>query len=364
MIPEKIGFIGLGLIGGSIAKTIRRIHPDSIIYGFDTDIDSLKMAKEDGTLTQYFEMLDSTFSSCDIIFLCAPVSNNIEYLMIPFNSFKYSVSNNVGSVKEPIQSAIKELGMESNFIGGHPMVGSEKSGYAHANDHLLENAYYFLTPSERTLFQLTTKFSSFIQGLGALAVSLKPEEHDFITAAISHVPHIVAEELVHLVRRADRNNGMLKQLAAGGFKDITRIASSSPVMWEQICENNSSNIKTLLTSMIHDLQEVIDQLDKENGAYVNEYFKEAGDYRNSVPDHSIGLFDKVHKLYVHIPDQPGTIATVASLLAFNNISLKNIGIIYNREFEEGVLEIVLYDEESCQKGAQVLEERNYIVHIR
>ena len=359
-----IGFIGLGLIGGSIAKTIRRIHPDSIIYGFDTDIDSLKMAKEDGTLTQYFEMLDSTFSSCDIIFLCAPVSNNIEYLMIPFNSFKYSVSNNVGSVKEPIQSAIKELGMESNFIGGHPMVGSEKSGYAHANDHLLENAYYFLTPSERTLFQLTTKFSSFIQGLGALAVSLKPEEHDFITAAISHVPHIVAEELVHLVRRADRNNGMLKQLAAGGFKDITRIASSSPVMWEQICENNSSNIKTLLTSMIHDLQEVIDQLDKENGAYVNEYFKEAGDYRNSVPDHSIGLFDKVHKLYVHIPDQPGTIATVASLLAFNNISLKNIGIIYNREFEEGVLEIVLYDEESCQKGAQVLEERNYIVHIR
>ena len=97
---------------------------------------------------------------------------------------------------------------------------------------------------------------------------------------------------------------------------------------------------------------------------MNYYFYEAFDYRISVPDHSIGLFDKVHKLYVHIPDQPGTIATVTSLLAFNNISLKNIGIIYNREFEEGVLEIVLYDEESSQKGAQVLEERNYIVHIR
>ena len=205
-----IGFIGLGLIGGSIAKTIRRIHPDSIIYGFDTNTDSLKAAKEDGTLNQYFETLDSTFSSCDIIFLCAPVSNNIEYL----KELKDIVSENclltdVGSVKEPIQTAIKELDMETNFIGGHPMVGSEKSGYAYANDHLLENAYYFLTPSERTLFQLTTKFSSFIQGLGALAVSLKPEEHDFITAAISHVPHIVAAELVHLVRRADRNNGCL-----------------------------------------------------------------------------------------------------------------------------------------------------------
>ena len=178
----------------------------------------------------------------------------------------------------------------------------------------------------------------------------------WIISLIALALYLICVEYIH--------DKMLKQLAAGGFKDITRIASSSPVMWEQICENNSSNIKTLLTSMIHDLQEVIDQLDKENGAYVNEYFKEAGDYRNSVPDHSIGLFDKVHKLYVHIPDQPGTIATVTSLLAFNNISLKNIGIIYNREFEEGVLEIVLYDEESCQKGAQVLEERNYIVHIR
>ena len=92
-----IGFIGLGLIGGSIAKTIRRIHPDSIIYGFDTNTDSLKAAKEDGTLNQYFETLDSTFSSCDIIFLCAPVSNNIEYLKeykYPkfLNSYGYKIS--------------------------------------------------------------------------------------------------------------------------------------------------------------------------------------------------------------------------------------------------------------------------------
>ena len=195
------------------------------------------------------------------------------------------------------------------------MVGSEKSGYAYANDHLLENAYYFLTPSERTLFQLTTKFSSFIQGLGALAVSLKPEEHDFITAAISHVPHIVAAELVHLVRRADRNNGMLKQLAAGGFKDITRIASSSPVMWEQICENNSSNIKTLLTSMIHDLQEVIDQLDNKNGAYVNEYFKEAGEYRNSVPDHSIGLIKYINFMYIFQTSQVRSLRLLLCLLS-------------------------------------------------
>ena len=360
-----IGFIGLGLIGGSIAKTIRRIHPDSIIYGFDTDIDSLKMAKEDGTLTQYFETLDSTFSSCDIIFLCAPVSNNIEYLKELKGIISEScLLTDVGSVKEPIQSAIKELGMESNFIGGHPMVGSEKSGYAHANDHLLENAYYFLTPSERTLFQLTTKFSSFIQGLGALAVSLKPEEHDFITAAISHVPHIVAAELVHLVRRADRNNGMLKQLAAGGFKDITRIASSSPVMWQQICLENRSMISKVLDEYIRLIVQAKCWVDNGDADEIYNMFSNSREYRNSLPEASKGVIEKIYAFYCDIYDEAGGIATIATLLAMNSINIKNIGIIHNREFEEGVLRIEFYDEESCVKAQGVLKERNYTLHIR
>mgnify|MGYP000332178543 CR=1 FL=1 len=360
-----IGFIGLGLIGGSIAKTIRRIHPDSIIYGFDTNTDSLKAAKEDGTLNQYFETLDSTFSSCDIIFLCAPVSNNIEYL----KELKDIVSENclltdVGSVKEPIQTAIKELDMETNFIGGHPMVGSEKSGYAYANDHLLENAYYFLTPSERTLFQLTTKFSSFIQGLGALAVSLKPEEHDFITAAISHVPHIVAAELVHLVRRADRNNGMLKQLAAGGFKDITRIASSSPVMWEQICIENHENISSVLDEYIRMLIQIRCSIDNQEASYLYDMFARSRDYRDSIDDSSSGLINKTYMLYIDIVDEAGGIATIATILAMEGISIKNIGIIHNREFEQGVLKIEFYEQNALEKGCALLKKRNYIVYKR
>ena len=355
-----IGFIGLGLIGGSIAKTIRRIHPDSIIYGFDTNTDSLKAAKEDGTLNQYFETLDSTFSSCDIIFLCAPVSNNIEYL----KELKDIVSENclltdVGSVKEPIQTAIKELDMETNFIGGHPMVGSEKSGYAYANDHLLENAYYFLTPSERTLFQLTTKFSSFIQGLGALAVSLKPEEHDFITAAISHVPHIVAAELVHLVRRADRNNGMLKQLAAGGFKDITRIASSSPVMWEQICLENQKNISTVLDEFIRMLIQIRCSIDNKEADNIFDMFASSKDYRDSIDIIDNSLIPRSYVLYIDVADEAGAIATIATILATEKVSIKNIGIIHNREFEDGVLKIEFYTDAALEQAKVLLTKRNY-----
>ena len=362
---KTIGFIGLGLIGGSIAKTIRKFHPDYHILAYAKHKETLAAALNCNAIDAVLEEKDERYHTCDYIFLCAPVEYNIEYLKYLKNIISDDcIITDAGSVKGPIHKAVEELGMDHCFIGGHPMAGSEQSGFEHSSDHLLENAYYILTPGGQVPLEKLTEFSELIDSLGSIPMVLTAEEHDFITAGVSHLPHIIASSLVNLINKLDNEAEYMKTIAAGGFRDITRIASSSPVMWEQICENNSSNIRTLLTSMIHDLQEVIDQLDNKNGAYVNEYFKEAGEYRNSVPDHSIGLFDKVHKLYVHIPDQPGTIATVASLLAFNSISLKNIGIIYNREFEEGVLEIVLYDEESCQKGAQVLEERNYIVHIR
>ncbi len=358
-----IGFLGLGLIGGSIARTIRRIHPETVILGYDENKESLELAAAEGVLDKTFDHIDPEFGSCDIIYLCAPVEINISFLPVLKEIISEDcIISDVGSVKEPVQKAVDACGLQENFIGGHPMVGSEKSGYANSNDHLLENAYYFITPSGNTRFSLTAGFQAYTTGLGALVVALAPSEHDFITAAISHVPHIIACELVHLVRRND--NGMLRQLAAGGFKDITRIASSSPIMWEQICTNNSGNIKSLLRDMIADLTEVINELEENHGDYVNEYFREAGEYRSSVPDNSQGLFDKIHKIYVDIPDEPGTLATAASQLAFNNINIKNIGIVHNREFEEGVMEIMLYDEESCEKAAQILESRNYIVHRR
>lgn len=360
-----IGFAGLGMIGGSIARTIRRVHPDCTLYGYDVDQKSLQVALEDGTLNKTFDELDEDFANCDIIFLCAPVDINIENLkklkgVVPPNC----LITDVGSVKNPMQKAVKELGMETQFIGGHPMVGSEKTGYLNSNDRLLENAYYFVTPSDSTMFQHIATMSSFAQSLGALAVTLRPEEHDMITASISHVPHLIAAALVQIVRRADTQNGMLKQLAAGGFKDITRIASSSPIMWEQICMNNSENIKTLLKAMMEDMQKMIDHMEEGDGKFINEYFQEAGTYRNSVPDHSVGLFEKIHKLYIDIPDEPGTIANAAAQLAFNSINIKNLGIVNNREFEEGALEIMFYDEESCNRAAEVLRRRNYTVHIR
>lgn len=360
-----IGFIGLGLIGGSIAKAIRRVYPNYQIIGYDTDDSALQTAIEDHILNLAVPSVDENFSVCDYIFLCAPVSYNLEYLRILKPILKDGcILTDVGSVKGPIHQAVKELSMENRFIGGHPMVGSEKAGYSHCTDRLIENAYYFITPTGQVPEEKVTDFSQFIEELGAMTILLNPDRHDSITASISHVPHIIAAELVHLVRNMDDESGMLKQLAAGGFKDITRIASSSPTVWEQISLENVTNIRRLLMTAIDDLQHIADALGRRDGEFIHEYFREAGEYRNSVPDNAVGLMQKTYELFVDIPDEPGAIATITTFLSFHNISVKNLGIIHNREYEEGVFKIVLYDDESAKKAYKVLTDRNYDVHIR
>ncbi|MDO4554640.1 MAG: prephenate dehydrogenase [Lachnospiraceae bacterium] len=360
-----VGFIGLGLIGGSIAKAIRRVYPNYRIIGYDTDQEALESALTEHILDEKAYLEDGAFSSCNYIFLCAPVSYNLEYLKDLKPILKPGcILTDVGSVKGPIHKAVRELAMEEVFIGGHPMVGSEKAGYSHCTDRLIENAYYFITPTKKMAEEKVTEFSQFIEELGAMTILLDPDRHDSITASISHVPHIVAAELVHLVKNMDDSSGMLKQLAAGGFKDITRIASSSPTVWEQISMENVDNIRSLLISMITDLQKIVDALGKKDGHFVYDYFKEAGEYRALVPDNAVGLMQKTYELFVDIPDEPGTLAATTTFLALHNISIKNVGIIHNREYEEGVFKIVLYDDESAKKAYKILKDRNYDVHIR
>ena len=146
----------------------------------------------------------------------------------------------------------------------------------------------------------------------------------------------------------------MKALAAGGFKDITRIASSSPVMWQQICLKNSENISQILGEYIEALSHAKDLVDEGNEPALYALFENSKDYRNSMPNGSA--------LYCDIIDETGGIATIATILASNNISIKNIGIIHNREFEEGVLRIEFYDEDSANRASVLLQKYRYVIY--
>ena len=146
--------------------------------------------------------------------------------------------------------------MEARFIGGHPMAGSEKTGFEASSDRLIENAYYIITPGGEVALDRLTDFTEMISSLGAIPMVLTSEEHDFITAGVSHLPHIIASALVNLVNMLDSDQEYMKTIAAGGFRDITRIASSSPIMWEQICVENSQNISNVLDDYIRMLVQI------------------------------------------------------------------------------------------------------------
>ena len=361
---NKIGFIGLGLIGGSIAQKIKQNKPDTLIYATAGRESTINTAFEMGIIENNHKLSLQEFADFDLIFLCAPVQKNLEYLKeLKAIIKKDCIITDVGSTKTEIHNEVINLGLENNFIGGHPMTGSEKTGIENANPLLLENAYYIITPTSKTSDHEVSEFREFVSSLGSIPLVLDYKEHDYATASISHLPHMISFALTNLVKEIDTDDTM-KTIAAGGFRDMTRIAASSPVMWQNICESNKEQLLKLMHLYTDAFNKLTDLIASSDEKALLEYFQSAKDYRDSLflpPKRSMEQF---FEIYVDLEDVAGGIAIIASLLAYSGVSIKNIGIINNREFEEGVLRIEFYDNESLELATKVLEEKNYKIHQR
>ena len=368
MHTKHFGFIGFGLIGGSIARALKaRLKDTPVLTAFQYGAQpsrSLTLAKEDGVLDNITTNLND-FSACDIIFLCAPVQKNIEYLTQLKNIISPTcLLTDVGSVKGNIHETVSSLGLDHCFIGGHPMTGSEKTGYEHSSTLLLENAYYILTPTAHSKPEDLDGYTALVKTMGAIPIVLEPTEHDKITAAISHVPHIIAAQLVNLIQNSGALEPKMRLLAAGGFKDITRIASSSPEIWENICMSNKKSICDMLTIYQNSLEDAKKMILSGESQNLYQMFDAAGNYRSSIPANSKGALMSTFEMFVDIKDETGALALLATLLSLHGISIKNIGIIHNREFEQGVLRIEFYDQDAVAKATKVLETNGYHIYIR
>ncbi|MCM1570215.1 MAG: prephenate dehydrogenase/arogenate dehydrogenase family protein, partial [Roseburia sp.] len=239
MNDSTFGFIGLGLIGGSIARALKEHLENPRIIAHDISADTLQLAEKEQIADVTTTKIDDTFRHCDYLFLCAPVQKNDANL----KTLKGIISpdcllTDVGSVKTDIHRVVHDMGLDHQFIGGHPMAGSERVGFINSKAMLLQNAYYILTPTEAVPDSKLKAYQELVQKIGAIPLVLSDTQHDYITAAVSHLPHVIAASLVNLVRDSDSEDGIMKMVAAGGFKDITRISSSSAAMWQQICLTN------------------------------------------------------------------------------------------------------------------------------
>ena len=362
---KRIGFIGLGLIGGSIAKAIKEKRPAVQIIAHASHKETIAEAYNAGVIENMGFIGLSEFADMDIIFLCGPVGVNIEYLkqLAPIIS-EHTILTDVGSVKGDIHSAVKELGLSDRFIGGHPMTGSEKTGFSNASSLLLENAYYIITSDEPKLSAAAEELSGFVTMLGAIPMRMTPEEHDFATAAVSHLPHVISAALVNLIRKNDGKDEVLRTIAAGGFKDITRISSSSPVMWQHICLANRDKILKLISIYEDELSAFKKTISESDERELMQLFAAAKNYRDSVPNRNDGVLPRIYELYCDLKDEVGGIANVAGILAEQDISIKNIGIVHNREFEDGALRIEFYSETDVPHAIAVLEGGGYTTYHR
>lgn len=364
----NIGIIGLGLIGGSIAKAVKQVHvQNSYITGYDLNKDDLKAAYDEGMIDSIAKDLRSGFSNCSVVFLCIPVQYIVEVLdeILPYLPNDCIITD-VGSTKYELVKTMNAHIEKSNkrlyYVGGHPMTGSERFGYKASSAHLFENAYYMLTPQADTPDFIVFILQKLIERMGGIPLILSASYHDFVTANISHLPHIIASSLVHLVRNNDGENAYLHALAAGGFKDLTRIASSNPDIWTSICLSNKEQIQKVYSSYIQILEHFMDILDRGSEKELYSFFDTSRIYRNTFTEGVSSGLSKRYALHVDAKDEPGIIAKITTLLSENHINIKNLSVISDREFDVGVLKILFANKSDLISATEILSQNRFTIY--
>lgn len=363
-MEKQVLIVGLGLIGSSLALCIKKEHPNTTIIGFDKQKSSEKFALKRTFIDRRATSFEQEAAEADVIFLCSPVKSTLEHLtQLGRLSLKKSVIiTDVGSTKEEILRAAKQAELKT-FIGGHPMAGSHKSGVTAADENLFENAYYILTNSSSNEQSSIDLLKELLNGTKAKFVILSAKEHDQITGMLSHLPHIIAAGLVNQSKAFNEEHPRSRQLAAGGFRDITRIASSDPQMWTDILLSNKEALLQLMADWEKEMQQVYHWIQTEDKAAIFQFFLEAKETRNQMPVHKEGAIPAFHDLFVDVPDVPGVIAEITGLLGKANLSLINLKILETREDIYGILQLTFKRAEDVILAKKAIEtETEYLCY--
>ncbi|WP_277585434.1 prephenate dehydrogenase [Psychrobacillus antarcticus] len=340
-MQQTVFIIGLGLIGGSLALGLKR-NKDVTIIGYDANGHTLRTAKRISVIDEMVTNMEDGTEIADVIVFATPVSETIRLMneLPNWQLKKQVIVTDTGSTKKEIMKAaisLKEKGI--TFIGGHPMAGSHKSGVEAARPILFENAYYLLTPFEDESEERIQVLIDLLHVTKAKLVQVGAEEHDHMTAVVSHFPHLVAASLVHQLSFENEQYPFTKQLAAGGFRDLTRIASANPIVWRDITLQNRKELSNQLQIWTNEMTKLQDLLSYADSSDIEEYFTTAKNIRDDLPINSQGAMYSVFDLYVDVPDYPGVISEITGYLAKDHISITNLRIVETREDVFGILVI-------------------------
>lgn len=365
MAQKVVYVVGLGLIGGSIALAIKHQHPDYKLIGYDYLERYRQLAVENNLVEDVCsDMLDFA-SEADIIILAVPIKVIKEYIVLLSRiSLKEDVIlTDVGSTKQEVINCAREYLKPKgiNYIGGHPMAGSHKSGPLAADRYLFENAYYILTPEDLVSDKALVTFKDVLSGLKARFIEILAEEHDRVTSQVSHFPHILAASLTAQAGRYTEEHELTQHLAAGGFRDMTRIAESDPNMWTSILLSNKEAVLERVSDFKLRLSQVENILQSEDSEAIWDYFSQASKTRKNMTIHKRGGMDSSFDIFINVPDKEDVILEILELL--RGISLVNIHINEeNREDIYGILQLTLKTKKDQDYAYRVLAEKtNYVI---
>ncbi|MFC4404356.1 prephenate dehydrogenase [Gracilibacillus xinjiangensis] len=360
-MKETVLIAGLGLIGGSLALNIKEIENVHVL-GYDAKRSTLDYCLMNGIVDNVYDDFAEAVKLADICILAAPVSITVELIHqlnhIPLE--KELLVSDVGSVKSQIMEAAESLTSDQiTFIGGHPMAGSHKKGIQAAKPYLFENAIYVLSPTKKSTAEQLDRLKALLSPTKCKFLILDPEEHDEMTSVISHFPHLIASSLVHQARNWQSKHPYIPKLAAGGFRDITRIASSNPLMWRDIFFQNREKMSRLLADWIVEMQQLKTLIDSGEKQQIQTYLEQAKDYRDGLDSKKKGAILSYYDIYVDIFDQPGALLKVIGLLAEHDISINNIEILEIREGITGVLRLSFQNKNDQQLSQAILNKNKY-----
>jgi prephenate dehydrogenase len=313
--PDRAVVVGAGLMGGSVALALRGLgwHVSGV------DVDSTKV--ERGIALGAFDAAGPD-SAASVTFICTPVSQVPELAAVALAAG--GVVTDIGSTKHRVVSGVDH----PRFVGGHPMAGSEQDGIEASDGSMFVGRTWVLTPTERTDPDAYARIHALVTALGAVVVTVSPDHHDDLVAVVSHVPHLVASTMMSVAAEQSEEHGTLLRLAAGGFRDMTRIAAGHPSIWLDICADNREAIVNAMDRLIVELNDMRDLVDKGDREGLNKLLTEARVARINLPTGAPAV-EELLEMRVPIPDRPGFIAEVTRLASDLGVNIYDVELAHS-----------------------------------
>ncbi|HEX2179588.1 MAG TPA: prephenate dehydrogenase [Actinomycetota bacterium] len=362
---HTLAIAGLGLMGGSLGMAAVERGLAERVVGFDRDPRSVARALERKAITEAAGTLQQAVESADLLVLATPVRTiaGVFGEAAPFLP-PGCVVTDVGSTKSGVVEAATGLAPSGvHFIGGHPMAGSEKNGIEAADPDLYEGCLWILTPTESTSTEAYGSLMRFLTGLGARVLSLDPSRHDEALALTSHLPQLLSSTLMGFAADVARTGEGLPLLTAGGFRDMTRIAGSSPDLWVDIVQENQQALVELIRRFLGALGEAADALAQGDWHRLRSMLAEAQKARHDLPGKPGLEPSELVEVLIPVPDRPGVLAEVTTTVGEAGVNIEDLNIVHSAEGGRGVIHLAVSGQANARTAAAALHKKGYLTEL-